>query len=54
MEMERLITNIIEDLINLPEIITSHPMDVAFCLGSVVTKLEIVRDGLENYGNGDV
>ncbi len=52
--MQQLLKNIIEDLSNLPEIINSHPMDVVFCLGSVVTKLEIISDSLEKHGNGDL
>jgi hypothetical protein len=49
-----LLTEIIQTMCDLPDILHSNPVDVAFSIGAVVTHLEYLRESLRNNGNGDV
>jgi hypothetical protein len=54
MNASKEIQHIIDDLIEAPEMIETDKIGCAFLLGSIVSRLEYVRQNLENYGNGDL
>ena len=49
--MKRTIDNILEDLSLLPGLIHSHPLDVAYTLGTITAKLEMISKTLDNMEN---
>ncbi len=49
--MKEVLQEIINILGELPEIIESHPFDVAFSLGKICSSLQIIVESLENQEN---
>ena len=54
MNAAKQIQHIIDDLLEAPEMIERDKIGCAFLLGSIVSRLEYVRENLENFGNGDL
>lgn len=50
--------HVITDLCDIPDLLkhrdNSGIIDVAFTIGSIVTRLEYIKEKLEQHGNGDL
>lgn len=50
--------HVITDLCDVPDLLklreSSGTIDAAFALGTIVTRLEYIKEKLEQHGNGDL